>query len=470
MVLFASIARCQTTYYVWGAQGNDSWSCLLPAPNTGHTDGPCKTLAHAQSLMRGGSIKQTTVRQGTYSIASAFNFTSLDNGETWVPFQGETVIMDGGGASGGYFSATRVSNLTFEGYTLQNMGAGTGPAAAILISGGSGYTIKWNTFLNCYGYCIQGTNIQSSIIDSNTFNGQSPGVNPANRLPYKVIDLSSGSSNDVVSHNSISNAQGGGIDFERSPSDPVQGNNVMDRNVIQNVNTADCDHGAYYAYDPDGRSTGLQITNNYVFNNLGQSPSNCQKLGGHNDLKAFYLDNGVSGATVFCNVCNLCGEWALQINGGQNNSIQNNVFDLSTVRNKMGLFQNDAITQMSGNVFRSNIVYSATTFPSTFWDSWHSPLNLPDDTTNLYYSANGSSIPNGPLIVDANPQHADPQFVNVAMNNYNLQPTSPAYSLINWKTCPTDQGPLPNPFAGSHGSVVGTRSFKKVGSGSSVTH
>src|SRR6266567_2914370 len=59
------------TYYVSGQNGNDTWSGLLPAPNSTFTDGPFKTLAKAQSAIRVSStIKAATLRGGLYSVPS----------------------------------------------------------------------------------------------------------------------------------------------------------------------------------------------------------------------------------------------------------------------------------------------------------------------------------------------------------------------------------------------------------------
>jgi len=450
-LLFAAHVARADSYYVSGASGNDAWSGLLPAPNATHTDGPFQTLAKAQSAMRGSSTnKTTTIRAGTYSIAgTTFAFTSVDNGETWIPYAGEKVILDGGGT--GFLSAQQVTNLTIEGLTFQNLAGGTGPGGDLLIRGGSGYTIRWNTFLNCKGFCVHGRNVQSSLFDSNTFNGQSPGMIPTRRIAYKVLDFGAGSSNNKVSHNLIENAEGGGIDFERGPSDPPQRNNLIDRNILQKVNTNDRDMGALYAFDPDAQSTGLQITNNLVFGNLGTDPTS-------DLIKAFYLDDGVSGALVKCNICNQCGEWAVQIHGGANNVITNNVFDLTPPSHLLGIYQHVGMTKMAGNTFTNNIIYSASIFPKALWNQYGSPPTPLAVNANLYYSAAGASIPNGGPIVDANPKNRNPGFANPANNSYALPSNSPASSLINWQPCPTDQGPLPNPFVSSQPSTPNTSS------------
>ena len=81
--------------------------------------------------MEGSTIKTTTVRAGTYSIANTvlnFDSSASDNGETWIPYQGEIVIIDGGGT--GYITGN-ASNLTIEGLTFQNMVEPRRPSLAL---------------------------------------------------------------------------------------------------------------------------------------------------------------------------------------------------------------------------------------------------------------------------------------------------------------------------------------------------
>ena len=159
------------------------------------------------------------------------------------------------------------------------------------------------------------------------------------------------------------------------------------------------------------------------------------------------MDDGVSSVTVTGNICYHAGEWAIQIHGGANNTFQNNIFDLSSAGTELGLYQSSGIapTGMTGNVFQRNIVYSATTFTSTLWTDSHGANAALTDTTNMYFSANGSAIPNT-TIVDPNRQLANPLMTNPAVGDYTLSPSSPAYTSLSWTTLPTDAGPLPNPY------------------------
>jgi parallel beta-helix repeat protein len=437
-------AHAATSYYVSGTSGNDSWSGRLPAPNPTHSDGPFQTLAKAQSAMRKNStIKTATLRAGTYSIAGdGFALTSADDGETWIPYAGEKVILDGGGT--GSIRAQNVTKLTLEGITFQNMAGGSGRSGALLIGRGSGITIRWNTFLGCRGYCILGHNLESSLIDSNAFNGQSP-ANVFRKIPYKVISLACGN-NNTVSHNLIENAQGGGIAITADTSCfSSMSNNIMDRNILKNVNTDDFDMGALYAWDSQGETSGLRITNNVI---RGQ---------GTNNIRGIYLDQAITGAIVTGNICSGCGNYGVVINGGGNNTVENNIFDLSSLatlsepKQGLGMYFNQGVTSlhMSGNLFSNNIIYSATRFSNKFWEQCCA-VNGPQDRlnvhTNLYCSANGSAVPNGGPISDQDVKRCCPGFADPANHNYAIPSDSCVYSQIKWQALATDQGPLPNPF------------------------
>src|SRR5881396_2168446 len=83
----AAPAQVTSSCYVSGANGNDSWSGTLDAPNSTNTDGPFKTLARAQSAMQASTIKKVTIRSGTYSLKSTnLTFAWQDAGETWLSY------------------------------------------------------------------------------------------------------------------------------------------------------------------------------------------------------------------------------------------------------------------------------------------------------------------------------------------------------------------------------------------------
>jgi len=104
------------------------------------------------------------------------------------------------------------------------------------------------------------------------------------------------------------------------------------------------------------------------------------------------------------------------------------------------------MTKMAGNAFTNNIIYSASIFPKALWNQL-APLPRRWPSMPIFIMRGpDANTPNGGPIVDANPKYRNPGFANPATNGYALPSNSPASSLIHWQPCPTDQGPLPNPF------------------------
>ncbi len=403
-------------------------------------------------MQASSQYKTAILRAGTYSIASGLPFNWADSGEAWTAYPGETAILDGGRTGG--VSISGVDNFSFQGLVFQNMGPG-----GMVFNGAKSITLRWNSFYNCNQNCIFGSSVSNSIIDSNTINGQSPGnVAGSTGSAYQAIQLTYGSSNNQITHNLVENCQGGGIGFDDGPTDPPNSNNIVDRNILQNVDTNVVDMGALYLYDQSHSGVGNQFTNNVINGNGGAGYRT-------NWTKAIYLDDGASNVLVSGNICRSCGEYGWQIHAGDHNTIVNNIFDLSSPGTLFGIYQVDSSwtdTGMNGNVFQRNIILFSGVVPSSLYQVYiNSGDALPADRSNLYYSTAGSKIPNGSFIVDANPVYANPEFTQPSAMNYSMPSYSPAYMSIGFQPLVTNQGPV------SGGPVSGSSSGLLTGSGNS---
>ena len=468
---FAPPPNVISTFYV-AKNGNDNWSGTLTSPNAAGSDGPFLTINRAKSAMESSGVKTTTIESGTYSIAgTTLSFDSSDAGETWIPLQYATVVIDGGGT--GNIQAQGATNLTIDGLTFNNLGLNSNGIGFAL--SGSGYTIRWNTFTNCTDYCIGGGSAQSSLIDSNIFNGEiSSNLNHPGSA-FDVVNFWYGSSNNVVSHNLLENINGGGLDINDGPSDPAINNNVIDRNLLINVDNNVIDDGALYMYDESAAGTGNMITNNKVISGGNAA----------NSTKCIYLDGSVSDVLVSGNICAesptgaYSDEYSVFIHGGANNTIVNNILEAPQLApftdywfnnqngGYLGMVQTDSgITNGSGNSFAHNIVFSPGGWPNTLWQK--DQASAPAASGNDYYSMTGASITNWGGITDSNPFHDNPDFANLAASDYTVGTNSAVYSDIGWQTLPADQGPLPNPFlSSSSSSSSGLSSGSSSGSTSS---
>src|SRR5258708_37598097 len=91
------------------ADGDDSWSGKLLAPNAAQTDGPFATLGHARNAVRAakqaGDVSGTTVqvRSGLYELPTGLKLEAQDSGTAaaptvWRAFANEKGTLIGGHA------------------------------------------------------------------------------------------------------------------------------------------------------------------------------------------------------------------------------------------------------------------------------------------------------------------------------------------------------------------------------------
>ena len=103
-------ARDSVVFYV-AANGNDSWSGKLTAPNTIKNDGPFASLQHARDIVRKslavGLRPSVRIRQGIYRFDSTLLLDSRDSGSQdrpvkWSAYKDESVRFMGGIAIKGF--------------------------------------------------------------------------------------------------------------------------------------------------------------------------------------------------------------------------------------------------------------------------------------------------------------------------------------------------------------------------------
>lgn len=78
------------------ANGNDSWSGQLDAPNADGSDGPFASPERALAAMRASGIKTTYLRGGTYALTSTLTLGAADSGVSLLGYPGEVATLSGG--------------------------------------------------------------------------------------------------------------------------------------------------------------------------------------------------------------------------------------------------------------------------------------------------------------------------------------------------------------------------------------
>jgi len=317
-------------------------SCSLGSGGSGTASSPFGSLAQAQSAMENSSIK-TAIVSGTCTLDNDWNFSSADDGETWEAACGQVTTINGGvtqasmpsggecthatSTTNGYLiNATEANNLTFIGFTFNNLASGVVAGymdGGGLLIGGSGDTIRWNTFTNCHMGCITGYGVGNALIDSNTMNGISDGypsgyniddTESTDGLCYvpAAIWIDDGTAPYTISNNTIENGQGGGIHFY---GDDV----TVSGNYLSALGIEGFDTGGIYSYDPSSVETGWVIKNNVIDNYGGAYACSDWAMGG------VYLDNGVSNGTVIGNTIVDAGTSGIFTHGGSGLTFENNV-------------------------------------------------------------------------------------------------------------------------------------------------
>lgn len=430
-------------FYV-SPSGDDSLSGRSSSLNG--TDGPFRTLAKAQAALRLSNIKTVYIRGGTYALSAPLALTVDDNAEAWVGYPGEQAVLDAAG--GDAFDLTRAVGVQIENLTIRNVKVGV-----YINDHSSGTVVRFNSFFNCALNCVSSNYFSSSsTVDSNSFDGGGTGVGDPYQRPlgtcHAAIYFNFNTNNNVISHNLIQNFHSAGISLAGGSTE-VNNNNSIDHNILRNTNMTLNDSGAIYILDRSHQSVGNRITSNSIDGNGTTTQS----------TKCIYLDDQTSNVTVTGNIGRNCGQYGIQYHGGDHNVVTGNIFDLSNGA-KLGLYQDDLDPGlslpnygMSGNTFKQNIVYFAGAAPNTLWDYDNNyggsnvaiaPLDL---TNNLYFSANGSSVPNSGSVTDTQPKFGNPGFANAAGGDYTLAANSAAPGQIGFAALGTGLGPRSLPAA-----------------------
>jgi hypothetical protein len=396
-------------FYV-ATNGNDG--------NPGTLSKPFATLAQAQKAMQASStIKTTYVRAGTYKppstggncvwgnpAGSSIGLSSADQGETWSFYPPDgygSAILDGqstmgnsggtgGDGTGCAFGASQVSDVTIVGLQFQHYL----------------YAAFW-------GYAASNAHLTDNVIHDTTaavFSSggillvASPGATITNNylhdLAYMGIVVSDNSAggdgmgNTTVSGNAVTNActwpavSGGGND----------------------ENGGDCG-GIYFWSQHPSISTNMRIENNLV-RDVNVSSKGAGDFGSC-CAQGIYLDDGTNNVTATGNVVTGITSACFQIHGGQDNVIRGNLCDLgASGTGAIVEYQNDMLTQMTGNVFEDNVVVAGSSGPGMGFVGVSSPPNPMTIKDNAYFNYVGSttaSAGTGGTGSDSNPTYVNPE-------------------------------------------------------------
>jgi hypothetical protein len=352
----------------------------------GSRDSPFKTIEHAQTAARAFGNARVTIylRAGTYNLTHPLTLdVSGDQNKTWSSYPGEIAILDGAG------SVDTGVMIREPGITVQRLTVQKFKRAG-----------------------IDAANVSNILITGN-----------------RVLDITSPNWQDVPGPE-----RGASILMWHDPSSAVIGNYVhgntafglsvhsmsteIHHNSVHNTCSVDSDCGAIYVTGQDA------LIHENTIGNFGDS---------RHSTVGIYLDVDMSGARVQRNTLYGPGSWAVVVHGGRDDVFTNNICDLSQI-SQVGKYQdcpaptcNTGSTNMGGNLFANNIVYSTSSMPDELWHFYDSGSHvlLPSVHTNLYFDNRGT-LPNSGPIYDTAPIYSDPKFFDVLHHDYGLPMDSPA--------------------------------------------
>jgi parallel beta-helix repeat protein len=368
-------------------------------------------------------------------MSSTLTLDSSANGMTFASAPGQHAVLDGGGSLTTLIKLSGASGVTLQGLTFQNTSLNS--RAALVLNAASKNSIVGNYFShNGEGMLLDNNSNNNTVsgneVDNSATSGiEAQGGSSGNTFDSNVINGTGaigtagggfffhGVNNNMISHNLVENTAGSGIGVDNWDSSTVNvGNQILD-NIVKNTNTStqSTDSGAIYELGRSQVDTKSVISGNYI--------SGSGTAGNH--VVGIYLDDYADGVTITNNIVSGVSMHAVQIHAGSNNTVQNNIFDLSSITKSGVLLQSTYGTAlgtplpMTNNVVSGNIFASTSSSPVAFSNI---SGGSPSISNNFYMDLINSSFQTGGFS-QSNAHYGNAQFNNQSSGDYSLQSTSP---------------------------------------------
>lgn len=399
--------------------------------------------------------------------------------EVIAPIIDRLIVLQGNAQSGKFVEHIHFSGLTLidTDYTLTD-NYYTPADAAIWLSAARRCVVEECNFINLGGYAVRLENrSHENEIFSNTMTNLGQGgvilvdehsIKGSENLPaistqpfknliaandikdcgqvYKHVAgiyVTTGSEN-WIAYNRIQGTPRYGISLKSLGENYYSHKNIIEFNEILDTNLETHDTGAIETFElkPNGQSSGNIIRFNAIRNVVGMTTTPDTRLLFPYNSWGIYLDNGSSGTSVYGNIVFGTAFGGAFINGGSNNTFENNVF-WDGLKYQI-IVQPVGSLPMSGNVFRKNIVGFANPNALVWysWQGWKRDI-LAECNFNIYWNTGGLDLEKttSPITqegnfakwqsagFDTNSIIDNPLFINWEKGDFRLQPTSPALKL-----------------------------------------
>ncbi|WP_207461437.1 carbohydrate-binding domain-containing protein [Azospirillum sp. SYSU D00513] len=330
---------------------------------------------------------------------------------------------------------TGTSDVTIDGFTFTNTKA-TGEA--LVLTNASGNQISNNGFVNVgtaiglrgssdnflYGNDLEHL-AQHGIELSGGSNGNRITANDISHIGeiFKHVSgiMANGVSNNIISHNDITDSARYGISLKNWNDTNINWNNVIEYNRVTNTVRETADAGGIELLGRSSVDTGTIIRGNWVEGAQGLATNaGYSWLVGHKGF-GVYLDDLSGGVTVTQNFIKDTSFASVHVHGGDNNLVTGNFAILADNQEDFIRIGWQPVHGENGtpwnNTVIKNLVYGAL------------PL---DDYTELLSANNpvidGNLVYNAPAY-GAGDVIARPLFANRLAGDYSLQDGSPAFAL-----------------------------------------
>jgi parallel beta-helix repeat protein len=393
---------------------------------------PFATLTRAVSAMEQSGTRMTYLKGGNYYLNATIKLGSIDSGFTIKSAPGSAAVLDGKGELSTLIQLDNVTGITLQGLTFQHTG---GDSAALVLTKADSNNIAGNLFSHTGEGLLLSDGSGGNVVSGNEFDSSSTcavevqNTSNHNRFDSNLVNGTGaigtkgggfflhGANYNIISHNQVENTSGIGIGIENWDADTVNVGNIISDNILNNtnINPLSVDSGAIYLLGRSEIYTRTLISGNYITRTVPLPATDAHIVG-------IYLDDYTSGVSVSGNIVKDVITHALEIHGGFNVTIRNNIFDLGANsglqygKGSAVLFQSKDGTPMTGNSVSGNIIVSSSPTPLSY-----SSIDggTPTIVNNFYMNPrSGDFRTNGDSISEINAHHGNARFKDQAAGNY----------------------------------------------------
>jgi parallel beta-helix repeat protein len=414
---------------------------------------PFKTLARAVQAMESSGIHTTYVEGGTYKLDSTLTLTSADSGMTIAAAPGAKPIITGGGSLQTLVQMNGATGVTLRGLELRGASG-----QALIIDGGGNNKIMGNMFAdNGEGMLLRDSTSRNVISGNVVYNSRTSGIEmqdgaSGNKIVNNVVNKTGavethgagiyghGTNDNMIANNLVENTAGVGIGIENWDAHTISVGNSIIHNVVKNANSSALTHdsGAIYMLGRSNVNTHSVIAGNYI-SGPTTSPNGS---GAH--IVGIYLDDNTSGVKITNNIVADIVTHGVQIHGGNDVTVSNNIFNLGSSSSASAILFQDRASDVGGatmqnNVVTHNIVTSTSSSPVAFTNI---SAGNPTISSNFYMDLINSHFQTDGL-GQTGAKYGNAMFADQGAGNYSLGSNSGAHAIGFTGISEKNMGPHP---------------------------